>query len=481
MNVVACPNCNRAVSRPDVASDQATVQCPLCDKKFPLFMTRGHQPPELAIIEDPSPLTSVSSGDATSIIDADAAPVSVTQDMTTDQAASDVSEGGESGADQYEIEVEPDSDVPAFDFEEAPAPQGEVPSYRIATSLAPSTRQRPAGKGMFGQMVGVIFGGLMAIPLAQICLWWIFGQDPVHLGPAVSEVVPFIVPSAFRAVGEEGDFSSLPDLQTGKLIAEAGTSSGDDASQNLTSGNDGVSDAQQVKGMDRAGQGTLPESPLDTPSVPNASFQFETTDVDIRKVKQTDADSIQDAVQTAVRTQLAWQAAVTGSDLKSLDDASQEYFAAVCLIGESILFADFELTESAQAIGLADTLLQDHLGLQDRQGDRQLESMMSRRSIQWLDDPASRSNSGALVMGTVTGLERVGKFYEIEVELLNAKGRIANVYGWIRPPEALAIGKRVVILGAIVPQPREELGLDTDDDEAVFGGYVRILGDPQID
>lgn len=47
-------------------------------------------------------------------------------------------------------------------------------------------------------VIAVILGGLVAIPLSQICLWWIFSTDPAGVGPAASEMVPFAVPTQFH-------------------------------------------------------------------------------------------------------------------------------------------------------------------------------------------------------------------------------------------------------------------------------------------
>ena len=44
----------------------------------------------------------------------------------------------------------------------------------------------------------VVIGGLLAIPIAYLLVFWIFKQDPLDVGPKLGKVVPFLVPSEFR-------------------------------------------------------------------------------------------------------------------------------------------------------------------------------------------------------------------------------------------------------------------------------------------
>ena len=41
----------------------------------------------------------------------------------------------------------------------------------------------------------------MALPVAQLMIWWILGSDPIGIAPEVSKVVPMVVPPDLR----EGD------------------------------------------------------------------------------------------------------------------------------------------------------------------------------------------------------------------------------------------------------------------------------------
>lgn len=49
-----------------------------------------------------------------------------------------------------------------------------------------------------GEWLKVVLGAVLAIPIAQLILWWVFAADPLHLAASVSRVAPALVPPALR-------------------------------------------------------------------------------------------------------------------------------------------------------------------------------------------------------------------------------------------------------------------------------------------
>ncbi|MEM7455820.1 MAG: hypothetical protein AAF456_15815 [Planctomycetota bacterium] len=89
---------------------------------------------------------------------------------------------------------------------------------RNETPPARQRRQRPARKrpatsdGSSGiEIVKVIIGAMLALPVAQLLIWWVFGKDPLNLGPTVSGVIPAVVPADFQQSVENGDDDSSTD------------------------------------------------------------------------------------------------------------------------------------------------------------------------------------------------------------------------------------------------------------------------------
>jgi hypothetical protein len=74
-----------------------------------------------------------------------------------------------------------------------------VPSGAIVTSGSRPTR---AGGGL-GQLVGVVIGGMLAIPVTLAILLFGFQRDPLHLTPNVPDGLRFLLPSRFRSASVE--------------------------------------------------------------------------------------------------------------------------------------------------------------------------------------------------------------------------------------------------------------------------------------
>ena len=55
----------------------------------------------------------------------------------------------------------------------------------------------------------MLIGALLALPVAQLLIWWVFGKDPLNLGPTVSGVIPAVVPADLQeAADDQGDTPS---------------------------------------------------------------------------------------------------------------------------------------------------------------------------------------------------------------------------------------------------------------------------------
>ena len=162
MAISRCPECNDEVQIPPGASPSAIVECPWCSAEFELKRLLDVMPPVLIVKSDP--------------------------DSKSAEAAS------------VSINVAEQNDLPMFDFKEREAPQAESIAPTLNAPAVRRPRPQPKGSGLISA-AAVLFGGLCAIPLAQLCLWWIFGQDPVEAGPTVAKYVAFIVPKQFRGNG----------------------------------------------------------------------------------------------------------------------------------------------------------------------------------------------------------------------------------------------------------------------------------------
>lgn len=73
---------------------------------------------------------------------------------------------------------------------------------------APPRKKKPS---VVGQLIGVVLGGAMAIPVTLGILIWGFGKDPFNLTPMLPDSVAFLLPAKFRPAGS-GAIPNAPSL-----------------------------------------------------------------------------------------------------------------------------------------------------------------------------------------------------------------------------------------------------------------------------
>lgn len=65
-------------------------------------------------------------------------------------------------------------------------------------SAAPAKRSKSKQPSPTFEFVKIVVGALLALPVAQLMIWWVVQSDPLGIGPEVSRTVPFVVPEKFR-------------------------------------------------------------------------------------------------------------------------------------------------------------------------------------------------------------------------------------------------------------------------------------------
>ncbi len=85
-------------------------------------------------------------------------------------------------------------------------------SGKKASRPAPQKKKKPS---MVGQMIGVVVGGAMSIPIVIGILWWAAGKDTFKVAPMMPDALSFLVPAKFRSGGQAASTSgsgSAPSL-----------------------------------------------------------------------------------------------------------------------------------------------------------------------------------------------------------------------------------------------------------------------------
>lgn len=173
-----------------------------------------------------------------------ASEVDPTSDIT---AADDWADAlaAETSNDDFSTDEQPSFDASGFDgasesgdaipfgapaSDDAHADDMAVAGAAVAPAVAPAaTRAARAQGGGLGQLIGIVLGGLMAIPITYAILLWGFQRDPFKLTGMLPQEVAFLLPQKFQPGGSKkmsgptlDAASPLDNLSTAAAEPEAG-------------------------------------------------------------------------------------------------------------------------------------------------------------------------------------------------------------------------------------------------------------------
>ena len=208
MTIATCPRCQDEVTIPQGAGEESRVACPLCREEFLLIEVMQELPPALILLD--GPVATETSNEETSNEDAsdeDASDENASDDSATETVKIEISEaepGDEvDSADTSESESDDESDsedsseaVGSFNFGDSM----ESPATG-SSSIRPIRGPSRKSENPMWTMIKVVLGGMLAIPLAQLILWWLPGswsRDPMKMGPKASQYAPFLVPKQYH-------------------------------------------------------------------------------------------------------------------------------------------------------------------------------------------------------------------------------------------------------------------------------------------
>ncbi|MDB4631990.1 hypothetical protein OAF96_01005 [bacterium] len=153
-----CPKCKEAIRVPAGQPDQ-DVRCPLCNSEYPLQDVFDRLPPTLELV------------------------------------------GGSAAGGNESVGIQIDDGFSDLEIKDADA----IPK----SSLGYSRPRRPE-RSAFKEILKVIGGGVVAIPIGILCVWWFVGRDPFDLSEKVREYAPWIVPEKLRGTDQVDDSDFEP-------------------------------------------------------------------------------------------------------------------------------------------------------------------------------------------------------------------------------------------------------------------------------
>ncbi len=231
-----CLRCQGLVRVPATAPTKSTVKCPHCDHSFLLSEILNQAVPELEIVESGQPQTAAEEQIATEK-DAEGRFVVANQLRQTSKRSrrarrrsssrSESTEGMvmipkslpevESGRAGPAQRTESNGSHPAAAITQSQLSRESFDSRRSSgsssrrreSSSSDSSRSRSSSRSsskepsVVFEILKVVFGGALAIPIAYLLVLWVFRQDPLHVAPTIYKSAPFLLPDDFKVDEEE--------------------------------------------------------------------------------------------------------------------------------------------------------------------------------------------------------------------------------------------------------------------------------------
>lgn len=204
MSVVACPKCAEKVTLPPKAPPSAKVRCPLCGENYLLEEAMATMPPMLEVLELPEGYRPESEVDISTAAFLKTADRPAVMDDDEGELKLEAPEGGVAVAEdelkpQYDEWGPTRSTEATYDVvEDSPAASSAITPRELVQT--PVRRKKKQVNPLF-HIIGIVGGGIVAIPVALLILLWLPGslrRDPMQIGKQLGEYAPFLVPADLR-------------------------------------------------------------------------------------------------------------------------------------------------------------------------------------------------------------------------------------------------------------------------------------------
>jgi hypothetical protein len=441
MTTAFCPECEEKVTLPS-ASQAAIVQCPLCEAAFGLAELLELVPPTLIVVDDPE--------------------AQCAEDVASDEQSTESLDGG------FSLEAMSDQ---SEDF----SLDGEEPTVRAPTVR--SSDRRAAKGGGLRSVIQIIFGGLLALPLAQLALWyWPWGpQDPLELGPKLSSyaAVKWVVPARFHGSADENsvdDSMNESDFEPEKNLEfdpEGKFDSFDsNARNNLTLGNETA--GQMVRPNSKPTNPTLDELSNGKPDeIVNKPIPFSPTDY-VRGAATYRTAVLDVMLQRAQQQSEKWSGRSTdiGDKQRHIENGNLAWFLGQLAV--SFTFYDSRDQTTAGVMGEIFDFYQEAATNQ---------AMLDVIDVEFIKtvEKSAEPIQGAVFTATVAAATNVNGYRQAEMTLGEANTKMPLVFSPQLTPE-FEPDQTYLIVGSLVSQPRRVLQnyLGLSESVVVLGTYLPL-------
>ena len=431
MTAATCPHCEEAVTVPPEVLPETRVACPLCQEELTGKDFIGQLPPALVLLDAPAAVA-------------------------------------------VEIETEAISDsTDTFDPEN---PFGDVREAKggaaVVTRLRHTSSDEKRGKGSARQIISIVLGGMLALPIAQLILWKL-DRDPVNLADKFQNVrwmhwaMPKHKKARWPGVQEEEEEKDK-DTSTSGLESSPGPSQVE-----IPRGDNNLPDRREIVDLNDLERETGNSQPA---RLPGASIP-EPEPVDepgwISDAPVFGATILQPMLKQTRMEIKEWEDQpdeLEAAERRRLDEG---FYAMLAQLGLGITFAD-ETDPEAQA--LVDETAQ--LLMSFRGNEKKLRLITEHGSFKY--NLPQEGLRGIALFGTITAIEKKDPYFEVTLRVeTEDESTDLVVISRGDPAPLLKPGQQVLILGTALLDPSGNInGYQGDAEQLVIGGYPVVIKQP---
>jgi len=385
------------------------------------------------------------------------------------------SETRESTLDDFATDDQPSFDASGFDgvsdLGEAVAPGveelqdeavGAADAVAVAATVAAAKPRAPARKqgGGIGQLIAIVLGGVMAIPITYAILIWGFQRDPFKLAGMMPEQVAFLLPQklqpGFRksggpkldapsALDDLPNVADTPEPPTEPAAGDDLAAPAGDLAAAAIEGEPVVADAPKKMPADASVEDPATE-PVPPPEPPQEEFALAPT-----RPAEPPAPPEPEPLDLSALEAAVGEASAAFDELTLADPEAPDrkkllvaWYKRLAAAAEQLVLLEKVAVDSGRPLGDAAAAL-DPLSA-GIAADEGLQKDLARLSGMWLGSK-KRAVDGAMLLATFDGARQVGPYWSMLVTVDGVEPLSVNVISRTEP--TLEPGERVLVTGVV--------------------------------
>ncbi len=318
---------------------------------------------------------------------------------------------------------------------------------------------KPAKKSGLGQLIGIVFGGVMAIPITLAILIWGLQKDPFKVAKMVPEEYKFLLPQKLQGkkqvavrgpdLAQAASLDSLPAADPATANGDAATATpGADPAAAAGSGQAGEKPMKQPGLDDLANSVNLdpatgePAKPAATEPAPDPAPAPPAPP----EPEPLDLSGLEAAVAEAT-TALEAVPAADAADKKARIRAVASWYKAMAKVAEELAMLERVAADSGRPLETApEQFVALHAAVAS---EPSLMEELGEWGRNWIGFK-KRSSAGIVLPVTFDSATRLGPFWSAKVLLDDGNGAMTELAIVSRSEPAALAGDRVIVTGLLL-------------------------------